>query len=136
MTVDPPFYLPRRWEGVIAGLAGLGVWITLAYLGQSGRGTVAGAFFGALALAIRFCTPLRKERWYRLTLAGLIAIHVALTVAFQWTFASNWTGLVVMPFMATDITLILVIIYVLYRAIHGVPSQLFEEIDPDYPESR
>jgi hypothetical protein len=121
----PPFYLPSRWEGIIAGTLGFLVYLVFVYCGEDGRGTVAGAFFGALVFSIRSCWPLRKQFWYGLEMSVLILIHVLVIVAFPWSFAADWTGLTVMPFMAFDLLLIMSTIFCSYVVMRGQPDSLF-----------
>jgi len=95
-----PFYIPHKWESVTAGLSGFGVYAIFFYLGDPGRGTIAGAFFGSIAGCIIVCRPIRRSSWF-LTLMGVLTVlHVAAVLCFSWSWAARWTGLAVMPLMA------------------------------------
>jgi hypothetical protein len=100
-------------------------YVSSAHFFGEGRGTVAGAFFGGIVMAVRFSWPLRRQPWFWFVMLLLTALHVAAVAAFDWSAASNWSGLTVMPFMAADTVLALATIYLAYRAICGSPATLF-----------
>jgi hypothetical protein len=127
-----PFYIPRKWENVAAGLSGGAAYALFLFLGDPGRGTVAGAFFGALVACIRICWPLRREVWYNVIMAVLIVFHVVAAFYFNWSMAAQWTGFLFMPFMAADIILILGMVYIMYRLLYGPPRDLFVQTDINY----
>ena len=127
-----PFYVPRKWEAITIGLSGLVVYGVLSYAGEPGRGTVGGAFFGAILMCIRTCWPIRSQRWFVITILLITASHLILLFGISWSFAAQWTGLVVMPFLAADLIICLCTVYVLYRLFCGKPAALFITADPDY----
>jgi hypothetical protein len=124
----PPFAAPpSRLEGGLIGTVGFIAYLLLAYALGEGRGTVAGGFLIAFALALRICWPLRKQLWFWFTLAALAALHVCAVALFNWSAAAAWTGLTFTPVMAADCGLILVAIYLIYRSIYGPPPQVGED---------
>jgi hypothetical protein len=62
------------------------------------------------------------------------ALHAVSLVFFDWSIAAYWKGPTVMPFMAADITLLMGIIYLIYRTLYGVPAHLFLEQERRYAE--
>jgi len=132
----PPFAAPpSRLEGVLIGIVGFVAYLVLAYALGEGRGTVAGGFLIAFAVALRICWPLRKQLWFWLTLVVLAALHVCALALFKWSAVANWNGPSLMPFIVADCALILGVFYLIYRSIYGPPPQLSEpKPGPRYAE--
>jgi hypothetical protein len=127
-----PFYIPKKWEAVTIGLSGLVVYGVLLYKGDPGRGTIAGAFLGAILMCIRTCWPIRSQWWFIITLLFIITSHLVLLFVVNWSFAAQWTGLFVMPFLAADLIICLCTVYVLYCLFCGKPAALFITPEHDY----
>ena len=89
------------------------------------------ASFGA---AVRISWPLRKQLWFWIVIAVLAALHTFSVVVFKWSAATDWSGPTIMPFMAADIALILVVIYLIYRWRYGVPTEVVGEPKPRYAD--
>jgi hypothetical protein len=117
-------------------IAAIGVvgYLLLAHLLGEGRGTVAGGFITAFAVAARIGWPLRKQLWFWVAMLGLAALHVLVITGFKWSAAEDWKGPTFMPFMATDIALILTVIYLIYRWRFGAPTELVGEPAPRYAD--
>jgi len=130
----PPFSAPSRWEGALIGLGALLAYFALAFVLGEARGTIAGAFACSFALAARISWPLRRQVWFWLTIGVLAALHIAALTLFNWSTAAQWTGLTFIPFAMADTTILLVIIYIVFRSIHGVPDRLVAEPEGRYAE--
>jgi hypothetical protein len=133
-TPASPFYAPARWEGALIATGAFIGYLLLAHLFGEGRGTAAGGFLTSFAIALRICWPLRRQMWFWLAMIGLGALHVFALVVFDWSAAADWTGLTYSPFILADVTLLLTIIYFIYRSIYGAPAQLVIEPEPRYAE--
>ena len=115
----------------VVGIAGYEL---LAYLLGDGRGTIAGGFLTAFAVALRICWPLRKQLWFWTTFVALAALHALVVAEFRWSAATDWKGPTLMPFMAADIALILGVVYFIYRRRYGAPTELVGEPAPRYAD--
>jgi len=129
-----PFYAPSRWEGVVIGLVALVAYFTFAHILGEGRGTIVGAFVCSLALAVRISWPLRRQVWFWLTIGVLAALHIVAVTLFNWSFAGQWQGPILIPFGIADTLIMLVIIYVVFRSVYGVPDRLVTTPEPRYAQ--
>jgi hypothetical protein len=109
-------------------------YFAFGYALGDGLGTIAGAFVCSFALAVRISWPLRKQVWLWFTIASLAVLHIAALALGDWSSVAQWTGLTFIPFATADTVLLLVIIYLVFRSVHGVPDQLVTTPEPRYVE--
>ena len=133
-TSAPPFYAPPRWEGAVIAIGAFLVFVLLTRLFGGGRASIAGAFVDCFGLAVRICWPLRQKVWLWIVMLALAGLHGAVLAFFDWSAAARWTGFTMMPFMTADITLVLGVIFLIYRTVYGPPAQLFAFPEPRYSE--
>lgn len=131
MTREPrpasPFRTPSRSESLAAGVVGLIVYFGFVAAGNEALGTMIAGFAAATAICIVICQPLRGERWFWGVIAGLVAVHLAIVLLFDWRAATHWSGLTFIPVMFGDALLLLAVIYAIYRALYGAPSILVQD---------
>jgi hypothetical protein len=124
-----PFFAPPRWEGTLAAIFGLIVFFAFVLIGEAGRGTLAASFVTAILVCVRICWPLRRQPWFLITMASIVAVHVLVMMVFPRTTAASWSGLTFIPFTFADVGLILVIVYGLFRCKYGAPVSLLANDD-------
>ena len=122
-----PFELPPKWQGIVAAVAGFGIFLMFSHFGEEGRGTLAGAFAATVGMTIRMSWPSRVRQWYLSAVAALIAVHIFVILVSDWHSAADWTGLLVMPIMAVDMILNLGAFFFVCALLHGKPEHLFSE---------
>ena len=127
---EPPFVAPARWEAILPIAFAICVDLIFDWLGQTDRGTIAGAFTLAFICSLRMSWRLRRATWFWITFATLSALHVAV-LALPWSGASKWNGSMLIPFATADLIVVMAVIYLVYRQVRGRPEQLFaDELRP------
>ncbi|MFL6721973.1 MAG: hypothetical protein ACJ8FT_09265, partial [Sphingomonas sp.] len=75
---------------------------------------------------------LRHKRWYKIEMMIIVLCHLIALIIVDWSFAANWNGLLLGPFIAADLAVTMLITYGIFRWLYGPPETLFLEPEPDY----
>lgn len=126
-SAEPPFFAPPKWEAVFPLIGAIIVDQIFRHMGQADRGTVALASTLALLSSLRMSWRLRKHTWFWITWGLLLVLHVCAILAFRWTGSLAWRAPSFIPFAIADLILDMTILYLLYCAFQGRPTQLFAD---------
>jgi hypothetical protein len=97
---ESPDVSPRKWL-LATMLCMIPVFLLFAYFGDPGRGRAAAIATGAIMLAVGGRSSLKSQRWFWVTLAVIIVLHVLLVVLIPWT-SKSYPGPILLPFGALD----------------------------------
>jgi hypothetical protein len=130
-----PFLTWRR-----LGISGIGVFvvsvvvgIVIAALSDEDRGWAAGSLAFGLAALIKIAWPLRNETWFRATVAAFATLDAAAIMGIDWSATHSWSGSALGGLLTLNITVMLAIVYRIYRLKYGTPAQEFAASPDDAP---
>ena len=101
-------------------------------VGEQG-GWIAGFLAGALVALVRISWPLRHTIWFWAAVAVFIAADVLAVGDVDWSFTARWNGHSMSGLATADLSVMMAIIYGLYRLHYGAPAAPIED-DPEQPD--
>jgi hypothetical protein len=103
------------WWGVLCIIiGGLPVMYLFDHLGQLDLARPTLFFTGMIAIAIAMRWRLRQYRWFWVTMAAVLALHIAVILLVPWT--TKWVpSFVIIPVGIADLYAILMILSVVGR---------------------
>lgn len=96
---------PSKTWAVATGICLLPIYLVFALLGESGRGTAAACFVGAIIVAIKLHWALRSSTRFWIIISGVILLHVPLIFLVPWP-NKNYTLPIVLPIGILDYMII------------------------------
>ena len=129
-----PFMSWRHWgiAGFLLFAVAIAVGISAGSIVGEQGGWIAGFLAGALVALIRISWPLRHTLWFWATVAVFIAADILAIGDIDWSFTAKWTGHSMSGLATLDLSLMMAIIYGVYRLHYGAPAEAIEDV-PDQP---
>jgi hypothetical protein len=120
-------------SGIAVGILSVAVGIAVDVLADEGRGWAAGGLAFGLAAVIKIAWPLRNEPWFRATVAAFATLDVAALTGIDWSATHSWSGSALGGLLSLNVTVMMAIVYGIYRLKYGTPAQQFAESPDDAP---
>ena len=109
----PPGKPSTAWFIWLAILC-LPIYILFSSFGNAGLGTVLAYFFGTISFAVRSRWELRRRLWFWIVVSIIAILHLVVILLIPWP-NMQFRALVVLPFVAVDISLISYVIKLIAR---------------------
>jgi hypothetical protein len=99
---------PRRtdWTGTIIGALLVPVFLIFIFLGKAEMGFTVFIVLGMVILAIKLRWKLRKQAWFWVTIAVILALHLPFLFMFRWPQTNIPTIAFSLPIGIADFLLI------------------------------